>query len=156
MLALQSLTPLGCPQYCLYNRDHTFCFCSIIFIYWNGSIFERESKACLHMCVCVHMHVCLGIWYWQVISRLLLVLQGFLHESPDGGEMSSLGTVSNPASDVSWEQVDERDSKITLWVPDHVVTHCASCDCPFWLGRRKHHCRHVLSENIFTLTSCNS
>ncbi|PVD33089.1 hypothetical protein C0Q70_08538, partial [Pomacea canaliculata] len=69
-------------------------------------------------------------------------LQGFLHESPDGGEMSSLGTVSNPASDVSWEQVDERDSKITLWVPDHVVTHCASCDCPFWLGRRKHHCRN--------------
>lgn len=50
MLALQSLTPLGCPQYCLYNCDHTFCFCSIIFIYWNGSV----KHACTCVCVCAH------------------------------------------------------------------------------------------------------
>lgn len=63
-------------------------------------------------------------------------------ECSDGGEFSSLGAESNPASDVSWEQVDEKDSKITLWVPDHVVTHCAACGGNFWIGRRKHHCRN--------------
>lgn len=63
-------------------------------------------------------------------------------ELSDGGELSSLGTESNPASDVSWEQVDERESRVTLWVPDHVVKNCAACSEDFWIGRRKHHCRN--------------
>ncbi|XP_071094279.1 phosphatidylinositol-3,5-bisphosphate 3-phosphatase MTMR3-like isoform X1 [Haliotis cracherodii] len=64
-----------------------------------------------------------------------------LPESTEGGDFHSLGNVSNPASDVSWEQVDDGESKMTLWVPDHAVTHCAGCDYAFSLVRRKHHCR---------------
>ncbi|KAL5016282.1 hypothetical protein ScPMuIL_005871 [Solemya velum] len=63
-------------------------------------------------------------------------------ESNGSTEMHSLGNMSNCASDISWEQLDERDTKMTLWVPDHAVTHCAACECGFWLGRRKHHCRN--------------
>ncbi|KAL8604614.1 hypothetical protein ACOMHN_013394 [Nucella lapillus] len=71
----------------------------------------------------------------------------------EGGEMSSLGTESNPASDVSWEQVDERDSRITLWVPDHIVTHCAGCGGSFWIGRRKHHCRNCGKVYCYTCSN---
>lgn len=55
----------------------------------------------------------------------------------------------------SWEAVDERSgppsgasstnalSSSVLWVPDHAVSRCTSCQTEFWLGRRKHHCRYV-------------
>ncbi|SPP86603.1 myotubularin-related protein 4 isoform X1 [Drosophila guanche] len=63
-------------------------------------------------------------------------------------------TVEN-ASTCSWEAVEERngpssyapssiqEKKATsvLWVPDHAVSRCSSCQTEFWLGRRKHHCR---------------
>uniref|UniRef100_A0A182SAN8 Lateral signaling target protein 2 homolog n=1 Tax=Anopheles maculatus TaxID=74869 RepID=A0A182SAN8_9DIPT len=32
-------------------------------------------------------------------------------------------------------------STSVLWVPDHAVTRCTTCQTEFWLGRRKHHCR---------------
>jgi len=57
------------------------------------------------------------------------------------GERGSLGGGSAVASDLSWEQVEEKDAQMTLWVPDHVVTHCTGCDQEFWVARRKHHCR---------------
>lgn len=44
---------------------------------------------------------------------------------------------------LSWEPVESFDAQPTLWVPDHAVTQCMSCDNKFWLGRRKHHCRRV-------------
>lgn len=44
---------------------------------------------------------------------------------------------------LSWEPVESFDAQPTLWVPDHAVTQCMSCDNKFWLGRRKHHCRQV-------------
>ncbi|XP_059179247.1 myotubularin-related protein 3-like [Physella acuta] len=66
-------------------------------------------------------------------------LDDFMSDS-EAGEMSSLG--SHPASDASWENVDENEAKIVLWVPDSAVTHCAGCDGIFWIGRRKHHCRN--------------
>lgn len=59
----------------------------------------------------------------------------------EGGEFSSLGAHSNPASDASWEQVDEAEEKIVDWMPDEAVTHCAGCDRSFWFAQRKHHCR---------------
>ncbi|GAB1609551.1 myotubularin-related protein 3-like isoform X2, partial [Argonauta hians] len=65
-----------------------------------------------------------------------------LPESSGSGEPHSLGHCSNAASDVSWEHIDEKDSKMTLWVPDHAVTHCAGCEAAFWFVRRKHHCRN--------------
>ncbi len=43
-------------------------------------------------------------------------------------------------SDTSWEAVDE--DVATNWVPDHVATHCMSCDCRFWTYNRRHHCRY--------------
>lgn len=68
---------------------------------------------------------------------------------PDSGgsEFHSLGNYSNAASDVSWEQVDEKDSNMTMWIPDHAVTHCAGCEGAFWMAKRKHHCRYNTSLN---------
>jgi len=60
-----------------------------------------------------------------------------LPDSTGSGEQNSTA-----ASDLSWEQIEERDANMTLWVPDHAVTHCAGCDCEFWMVRRKHHCRN--------------
>lgn len=61
------------------------------------------------------------------------------------------------ASVCSWEAVEEQRGISTsvgsngsgnlassvLWVPDHAVSQCTSCQTEFWLGRRKHHCRFV-------------
>ncbi|CAN7986418.1 unnamed protein product [Ixodes hexagonus] len=51
------------------------------------------------------------------------------------------------SSELSWEQVDERDARATLWVPDHAASHCTACGAEFWIGRRKHHCRNC--GNVF-------
>ncbi|KAH8336655.1 hypothetical protein KR074_004118 [Drosophila pseudoananassae] len=59
------------------------------------------------------------------------------------------------ASTCSWEAVEERSGppsfiptlnqekkpSSVLWVPDHAVSRCSSCQTEFWLGRRRHHCR---------------
>lgn len=58
-----------------------------------------------------------------------------------GSEHQSVGHDSMAASDLSWETVDEQDTRPTLWEPDHVVNRCPSCDHEFCLMRRKHHCR---------------
>ncbi|XP_013412124.1 myotubularin-related protein 4 [Lingula anatina] len=63
-----------------------------------------------------------------------------LPESTEGDEHMSLN--SNAASDASWEPLEEQDARVTLWVPDHVVTHCAGCDGEFYFARRRHHCRN--------------
>ena len=48
-------------------------------------------------------------------------------------------------SDLSWEAIEERDAKLTLWVPDHAATHCSGCHMEFWIVRRRHHCRSLVS-----------
>uniref|UniRef100_A0A1I8Q6D3 Lateral signaling target protein 2 homolog n=1 Tax=Stomoxys calcitrans TaxID=35570 RepID=A0A1I8Q6D3_STOCA len=70
---------------------------------------------------------------------------------------SALDNVEN-ASICSWEAVEDRSTSgpssctttsssmqpnatSVLWVPDHAVSRCTSCQTEFWLGRRKHHCR---------------
>ncbi|XP_062570524.1 myotubularin-related protein 4-like [Saccostrea cucullata] len=81
--------------------------------------------------------------------------------SPDvNGDFNSLG--SNAASDVSWENIDESESKMIRWVPDHAVTHCAECEAGFSLLVRKHHCRNCgnifcgnCSENFITIPQQN-
>jgi myotubularin-related protein 3/4 len=65
-----------------------------------------------------------------------------LASSDSGGERASTSGASAVTSDLSWEQVEEKDSRLTLWVPDHIVTHCAGCHQEFWMVRRKHHCRN--------------
>ncbi|XP_050407864.2 myotubularin-related protein 3 [Patella vulgata] len=57
------------------------------------------------------------------------------------GDHCSLGNISNPASDVSWENLDYKESPMIMWIPDHAVTHCACCQSQFWTAKRKHHCR---------------
>ncbi|XP_053697624.1 myotubularin-related protein 3 isoform X2 [Sabethes cyaneus] len=66
---------------------------------------------------------------------------------------SMVDSIIENASNCSWEAVDERSApssganssqQITssvLWVPDHAVSRCTTCQIEFWLGRRKHHCR---------------
>ena len=80
-----------------------------------------------------------------VFNLVLLFLAQLSTESADSGEHASVGGASSTgaSSDVSWEQVEEREAQITLWMPDHAVTHCAACDNAFNVVRRKHHCRCV-------------
>ncbi|XP_001648676.2 myotubularin-related protein 3 isoform X4 [Aedes aegypti] len=72
----------------------------------------------------------------------------------DSESLASLvDSMNENASNCSWEAVDERSApssganssqQITssvLWVPDHAVSRCTTCQTEFWLGRRKHHCR---------------
>lgn len=66
---------------------------------------------------------------------------------------SMVDSIIENASNCSWEAVDDRSApssganssqQITssvLWVPDHAVSRCTTCQTEFWLGRRKHHCR---------------
>ncbi|KAJ8312915.1 hypothetical protein KUTeg_010288 [Tegillarca granosa] len=70
-----------------------------------------------------------------------------LPESPGSGEFASIGAYSNAASDVSWEHIDKNESKVTKWVPDHAVTHCAQCESAFGIFNRRHHCRNC--GNVF-------
>ncbi|RUS70884.1 hypothetical protein EGW08_021356 [Elysia chlorotica] len=70
------------------------------------------------------------------------IMDELLITEAEGGELSSLGTVSNAASDASWEAIDDSEEKIVMWVPDSLVTHCAGCDSQFWMAKRKHHCRN--------------
>ncbi|XP_064647718.1 myotubularin-related protein 3-like [Lineus longissimus] len=65
-----------------------------------------------------------------------------LPDSIGSGDLTSLGNCSNTASDLSWEAIEEKDARMTLWVPDHAATHCAGCQSEFWVVRRKHHCRN--------------
>ncbi|XP_058169057.1 uncharacterized protein LOC131284219 [Anopheles ziemanni] len=71
-----------------------------------------------------------------------------------------IDSMNENASNCSWEAVDDRSapssganssqqmqyssgvgSSSVLWVPDHAVTRCTTCQTEFWLGLRKHHCR---------------
>ncbi|XP_021374659.1 myotubularin-related protein 3-like isoform X1 [Mizuhopecten yessoensis] len=70
-----------------------------------------------------------------------------LPEATGYGDFQSLGGCSNAASDVSWEQIEDTESKMVKWVPDHAVTHCGNCDLSFGMINRKHHCRNC--GNIF-------
>ncbi|XP_055633203.1 uncharacterized protein LOC129773587 isoform X9 [Toxorhynchites rutilus septentrionalis] len=66
---------------------------------------------------------------------------------------SMVDSMIENASNCSWEAVDERSAPSSganssqqiassvLWVPDHAVSRCTTCQTEFWLGRRKHHCR---------------
>merc|ERR1712013_863582 len=49
--------------------------------------------------------------------------------------------VESTNSEVSWEAVEEGETRPTLWVPDHAASQCMGCHTQFWFGRRKHHCR---------------
>ncbi|XP_059379346.1 myotubularin-related protein 3-like isoform X2 [Carassius carassius] len=43
-------------------------------------------------------------------------------------------------SEASWEQVDNQDTEVTRWYPDHLAAQCYGCERGFWLATRKHHC----------------
>jgi len=55
--------------------------------------------------------------------------------------MEGRSGVESTTSEVSWEAVDEKETRPTLWVPDHAASQCMGCHTQFWFGRRKHHCR---------------
>ncbi|XP_052869921.1 myotubularin-related protein 4 isoform X2 [Anopheles cruzii] len=78
-----------------------------------------------------------------------------------GNDDPMVDSMNENASNCSWEAVDDRSapssganssqqmqysssgvgSTSVLWVPDHAVTRCTSCQTEFSLCRRKHHCR---------------
>lgn len=71
------------------------------------------------------------------------VVQASVGDSLASGEHQSVGHESQ-SSEISWEAVDEKDTRPPLWLPDYAVTNCMGCEASFWLGRRKHHCRCVV------------
>lgn len=66
-----------------------------------------------------------SICSWEAVEEQ----RGYAINSAGGGGGSSNGSTNLSGS--------------VLWVPDHAVSQCTSCQTEFWLGRRKHHCRCV-------------
>merc|ERR550532_3748581 len=80
------------------------------------------------------------------LSRLALQQAGLqpVELGSGGGEEAALEAASgveSTNSEVSWEAVEEGETRPTLWVPDHAASQCMGCHTQFWFGRRKHHCR---------------
>ncbi|MGH0153645.1 UNVERIFIED_CONTAM: hypothetical protein FKN15_052379 [Acipenser sinensis] len=83
----------------------------------------------------------------------LLRRQTCLRESDDSNGEDSLSVHSDDRlSEASWEPVDRKDTEVTRWVPDHMASHCFSCDSEFWLAKRRHHCRNC--GNVFCGGCC--
>jgi len=82
-----------------------------------------------------------------VISRLALTQAGIVPAEltsgveEEGGNSEARSGVESTNSEVSWEAVEEGETRPTLWVPDHAASQCMGCHTQFWFGRRKHHCR---------------
>ena len=79
------------------------------------------------------------------MSRLALTQAGLkpeqiLEETQDV-MMDGRSGVDSTASEVSWEALEDAETRPTLWVPDHAASSCMGCNTQFWFGRRKHHCR---------------
>ncbi|XP_061105771.1 myotubularin-related protein 4 isoform X2 [Conger conger] len=77
-----------------------------------------------------------------------------LRESDDSEEEDSLSDRSEDRfSEGSWDRVERKDTEVTRWVPDHMASHCFSCDCEFWIAKRRHHCRNC--GNVFCKDCCH-
>ncbi|XP_064208297.1 myotubularin-related protein 4 isoform X2 [Anguilla rostrata] len=77
-----------------------------------------------------------------------------LRESDDSEEEDSLSDRSEDRfSEGSWDRVERKDTEVTRWVPDHMASHCFSCDCEFWIVKRRHHCRNC--GNVFCKDCCH-
>ena len=79
------------------------------------------------------------------VSRLALTQAGLkpeqiLEETQDV-MLDGRSGVDSTASEVSWEALEDAETRPTLWVPDHAASSCMGCNTQFWFGRRKHHCR---------------
>ncbi|XP_023340407.1 myotubularin-related protein 4 [Eurytemora carolleeae] len=76
------------------------------------------------------------------MSRMALTQAGLVPVQPSTDELQdSRSGVESATSEVSWEAIDEGETRPTLWVPDHAASACMGCSTQFWFGRRKHHCR---------------
>ena len=85
------------------------------------------------------------------MSRLALTQAGLrpeqiLEETQDV-MLDGRSGVDSTASEVSWEALEDAETRPTLWVPDHAASSCMGCNTQFWFGRRKHHCRSVGRES---------
>ncbi|XP_078786489.1 phosphatidylinositol-3,5-bisphosphate 3-phosphatase MTMR4 isoform X4 [Oryzias latipes] len=77
-----------------------------------------------------------------------------LRESDNSNEEDSLSTHSEDRlSEGSWDRVERKDAEVTRWVPDHMASHCFSCDSEFWMAKRRHHCRNC--GNVFCKDCCH-
>lgn len=82
--------------------------------------------------------------------QALLELRGETDAPVDGCVLYTNGSTT---SDGSWDNVDEKDTKPTLWMPDHTSDFCTKCQRHFWVADRKHHCRHC---GLLFCHSCSS
>uniref|UniRef100_A0A8C7JEF6 phosphatidylinositol-3,5-bisphosphate 3-phosphatase n=1 Tax=Oncorhynchus kisutch TaxID=8019 RepID=A0A8C7JEF6_ONCKI len=74
--------------------------------------------------------------------------------SYDSDEEDSLSDHSEDRfSEGSWDRVEQKDTEVTRWVPDHMASHCFNCDCEFWMAKRRHHCRNC--GNVFCKDCCH-
>uniref|UniRef100_A0A8C7MWH8 phosphatidylinositol-3,5-bisphosphate 3-phosphatase n=1 Tax=Oncorhynchus kisutch TaxID=8019 RepID=A0A8C7MWH8_ONCKI len=72
----------------------------------------------------------------------------------DSDEEDSLSDHSEDRfSEGSWDRVEQKDTEVTRWVPDHMASHCFNCDCEFWMAKRRHHCRNC--GNVFCKDCCH-
>ncbi|KAJ8266344.1 hypothetical protein GJAV_G00129320 [Gymnothorax javanicus] len=81
-------------------------------------------------------------------------IQTCLRESDDSDEEDSVSDRSEDRfSEGSWDRVEQMDTEVTRWVPDHMASHCFSCDSEFWIVKRRHHCRNC--GNVFCKDCCH-
>ncbi|KAL0994789.1 hypothetical protein UPYG_G00127180 [Umbra pygmaea] len=77
-----------------------------------------------------------------------------LRESDDSDDEDSLSDHSEDRfSEGSWDRVEQKDTEVTRWVPDHMASHCFNCDSEFWMAKRRHHCRNC--GNVFCKDCCS-
>ncbi|XP_045080157.1 myotubularin-related protein 4 isoform X2 [Coregonus clupeaformis] len=77
-----------------------------------------------------------------------------LRESDDSDKEDSLSDHSEDRfSEGSWDRVEQKETEVTRWVPDHMASHCFNCDCEFWMAKRRHHCRNC--GNVFCKDCCH-
>ena len=70
-----------------------------------------------------------------------------MDESGTPGDKVSGGNCSSGSS--GWDCIDEKETQITRWVPDHASPCCTLCSQQFSVSNRKHHCRFVLDPCHF-------
>ncbi|XP_056600963.1 myotubularin-related protein 3 isoform X2 [Triplophysa dalaica] len=95
-----------------------------------------------------------------------LHVNGKLTSLPDAENNTESGCLPRcgieALSESGWQKMEEQDSEVTQWYPDHPASRCYGCERRFWRAVRTHHCsgREAVEEdwncgNVFCASCCD-